>query len=342
MKKDFDGRKFDHLTLEYIRIQAVKAVLKGMSVREVSEIFGVHPSRVYAWVQRAKKKGLRDLNAKPILGKKSLLGEQQKKVLIFWLCIFTPLDFQFETVFWTTEVIKVLIEKKFFITMSRSAVSRLLHRLGLTPQRPMRRAIERNFSSVKNWINIEYPKIKELAEKEGAKIYFLDEASVRTDYHAGTTWGLKGLTPIVPATGGRYRINMIASISSEGNLHFQIGPQLLNGNAFVEYLKILAAEYSYPIWIVTDGCSIHHAKLVKEYIESTNGKMKIFFLPAYSPHLNPVELVWHHIKSQGIARYLIRSAKELQNKATQLLESLKMIPDKIRSFFREESTQYAR
>lgn len=341
MKKDFDGRTLDHSTLEYIRIQAVKAVLNGMPVREVSEIFGIHISRLYAWVQRAKKKGIRDLNAKPIPGKKSLLSEQQKKILILWLCIFTPLDFQFEMIFWTTEVIKALIEKKFLITMSRSAVSRLLHRLDLTPQRPMRRAIERNIHAVKNWVNIEYPKIKELAEKEGAKIFFLDEAGMRTDYHAGTTWSLKGLTPIVPATGGRYRINMIASITSEGNLHFQIGPQILNGNAFMEYLKILATEYSCPIWIVTDGCSIHHAKVVKEYLESTNGKMKIFFLPAYSPHLNPVELVWNNIKSQGIARYLIRSVKELQNKAIQLLESLKNTPNKIRAFFREESTQYA-
>ena len=225
--------------------------------------------------------------------------------------------------------------------MSRSAVNRLLHRIGLSPQRPARRAIERQAAAVENWRNNEFPKIKELAEKNGAKIYFLDEAGVRTDYHAGTTWGLGGLTPIIPATGGRYRVNMIAAINNEGELYFQIGTESLNGNTFVEYLKNLVRDATYPIWIITDGYSAHHSKVVKEYLETTNGKVKIFFLPAYSPILNPVELVWNNIKAQGIARYLIHSVEDLKIKATQLLESLKSMPEKIRAFFREDSLQYA-
>lgn len=138
--KNLDGRSLDHSTLEYIRIQAVKAVLKGMSVREVGEIFGMHRSKVYEWVKKAKQKGLTALNAKPISGKKSILNEQQGKILVLWLCIFTPLNFDFCTTMWTTEIVKMLIEKEFSISMSRSAVGRFLRRVGLTPQRPVRRA----------------------------------------------------------------------------------------------------------------------------------------------------------------------------------------------------------
>lgn len=341
MKKDFDGRTLNHSTLEYIRVQAVKAVLKGRTIKEVAEIFGVHLSRVYEWVQRAEKKGMDALKAKPVPGKQSFLSEQQKKILTLWLCVFTPLNFKFATILWTTEIIRELIKNEFSIQMSRSAVNRLLHRIGLSPQRPARRSVERQTATVENWINNEFPKIKELAEKEGARIYFLDEAGARTDYHAGTTWGLAGLTPIIPATGGRYRINIIAAITNEGELHFQIGTESLNGNVFVEYLKTLVKDASYPIWIITDGYSAHHSKLVKEYLETTNGKVKIFFLPTYSPNLNPVELVWNNIKAQGIARYLIHNAEELKIKATQLMESLKRIPEKVRAFFKEESVQYA-
>ncbi|CAK0766698.1 transposase [Gammaproteobacteria bacterium] len=312
MKKDFDGRTLDHSTLEYIRIQAVKAIRKGIPIKEVAEIFGVHISRVYEWNQRAQKKGMDALRSKPVPGRQSFLNEQQKKVLALWLCVFTPLDFKFETVLWTTEIIKALIENEFSIQMSRSAVSRLLHRIGLTPQRPARRAIERQAAAVENWKNNEFPKIKELAEKEGAKIYFLDEAGVRTDYHAGTTWSFQGLTPIVPATGGRYRINMIAAITNEGEIHFQVGTQSLNGDAFVEYLKSLVKDATSPVWIITDGYSVHHSNVVKEYLKKTDGKVKIFFLPTYSPNLNPVELVWNNIKAQGIAHYLIRSVEELK------------------------------
>jgi len=341
MKKDFDGRSLDHATLEYIRIQAVKAVQGGMSPRKVGEIFGVHHSRVYEWVKRVMKKGIDSLRAKPVPGRQSFFSEQQKNVLTLWLCVFTPLDFKFETILWTADIIKELIKNEFSIQISRSAVNRLLHRIGLTPQRPIRRAIERKSADVENWINKEFPNIKELAEKEGAKIYFLDEAGVRTDYHAGTTWSLQGLTPIVPATGGRYRINMIAAITNEGEMHYQVGTQSLNGDAFVEYLKNLAKEVPHPIWIVTDGYSVHHSKVVKEYLETTNGKMKIFFLPTYSPHLNPVELVWNNIKAHGTARYLISSVEELKNKATLLLTSLKEMPEKVQAFFQEESVRYA-
>lgn len=341
MKKDFDGRSLSHDTLEYIRIQAVKSIRKGIPIKTVSIIFGIHISRIYAWIQRANKKGINDLRAKPIPGKQPILTVQQKNILILWMCSFTPLDFDYGTTLWTISIVKTLIEKKFSINMSHSAVGRFLHSCELTPQHPIYRAIERRTIDVNNWVHNEFPKIKMLAKEEGAVIYFLDEAGVRTDYHAGTTWSLKGLTPIVPATGGRYRINMIAAITSEGKLHFQIGPHLLNGHAFVEYLKALTQDDYRPIWIIMDGCSIHHAKIVNEYIEMTKGKIKIFFLPTYSPHLNPVELLWNNIKAQGIARYLIRNVKELQNKATQLLESLQSTPEKIRTFFNEESVRYA-
>ena len=170
--KNFDGRSLAHSTLEYIRIQAVKAIRRGMSAREVGEIFGVHRSKVYEWVKKAEKKGLAALNAKPVPGRKSMLNEQQQKVLAFLVCVFTPLDFEFGTILWTTEIIRTLIEKEFSICMSRSAVGRLLHKIDLTPQRPIRRAVERDPVAVDNWINNEFPKIKELAKKRRSNNLF--------------------------------------------------------------------------------------------------------------------------------------------------------------------------
>ena len=125
-----------------------------------------------------------------------------EKILILWLCVFTPLAFGFETTQWTTKIIKALIEKEFSIHLSRSAVGRLLRRLDLTPQRPVRRAVERDPVAVAHWVNQEFPEIKKLASKEGATRYFLDEAGVRTDYHAGTPWSLEGLTPVIPPRAG--------------------------------------------------------------------------------------------------------------------------------------------
>jgi transposase len=340
MAKYFDARKLNRSTLEYIRIQVIRSINRGISIKEVCQIFGISRSKVYEWIKRVEENGLKDLIAKIAPGKKPLINKQQKEILEFWLCIFTPLDFGFDTVLWTTKIIKVLIEQKFEISLSRSAVNRLLHRIGLTPQRPIRRAVERNDAPVKDWINKKFLEIKRLAKEKGAKIYFLDEAGIRTDYHAGTTWSLKGLTPIIPATGGRYRINMITAITNEGEMYFQICSESLNGNTFIEYLKNFVKDSHDPIFIIMDGHPVHRSKKVEEYVKNTDG-LEIFFLPAYSPILNPVELLWNNVKAQGLAHYLIRNVEKLKTKATQLLKSLKETPEKIRAFFKEEFVRYA-
>ena len=339
--KTFDARTLSHDTLEYVRIQAVKAAQEGYRIREVARIFGVHRASVHRWLKLFRKGGMDALKEKPVPGKKPAIDNSQRNMLTLWLTAATPLSFGFKSILWTIEIIKELIEKKFSIHLSRSAVGRLLHRIDVTPQRPAHRSTKQNPDAVDRWLKEEFPKIKDQAKQEGATIYFLDEAGVCTDYHAGTTWSLKGLTPVVPTSGNRYRINMVAAISSEGELHFQVMPQSFNGKAFVEYLKRFSQEVSHPIWIVTDRYSVHRSKVVMEYLATTNGRIQIFFLPAYSPELNPVELIWNNIKPQKIARYLIQSAEELVERAKDLLESLKQMPDKVCAFFKKESVRYA-
>jgi len=347
--KYFDARSLDHSTLEYIRFQAVKAARKGIPVSEVAEIFGVHRSRVYEWLKIANKQGMSALRAKPIPGSEPALDDKQINRLVFLICLWTPLDFGLGPTLWTLKIIKALIEQEFSVKMSISAISRLLHRIGITPQRPKQRhrersvashAIEQNPLQVKHWLDKEFPKIIELANKKGATIYFLDESGVRNDHHAGTTWSIEGLTPVIPCAGKHYRINMIVVASAEGDLHFQVGPQHLTGEAFVEYLKKLDKEISHPIIIIADNHRAHFAKVVKEYLKTTDGKIEIFPLPPYSPELNPIELIWNEIKSHGLGRQLITSVEDLKDKATQLLESLKGIPEKVRSFFMGESVKY--
>jgi len=337
----FDARTLSHSTLEYIRTQAIKAVQAGNRIRAVARIFGIHRSTLHKWLKMFRKHGIESLKENPVPGRKSFLDKGQQNSLRFYVSAFTPIDFGFESVLWTTEIIQSLIEKNFSVHMSRSAISRLLHRIDLSPQRPARRSTKQDSAAVERWLKEEFPKIKELASKEGATIYFLDESKIRTDYHAGTTWSLEGLTPIIPNSGDRQGVNMIAAVSSNGEIYFQVGPQSFNSETFIEYLKNFSKTASNPIWIITDRCSVHRSKLVKEYLDNTNGKVKIYFLPAYSPELNPTELVWGNIKAHGFARALIHGAKELVDKATSLLASLKQMPEKIRAFFKKESVRYA-
>lgn len=261
------------------------------------------------------------------------------------MTVFTPINCGFDSTLWTTEIVQSFIKQNFSVDMSRSAISRLLHCIDLTPQRPAYRSIKQNPAAVEQWINKEFKKIKKLALENGASIFFLDEAKIRTDYHARTTWGLKGLTPIIPTSGDRHGVNMIAAVGINGEMHFNVdqrtfNSEVFNSEVFIEYLKDLSKVISTPIWIITDRCSVHRSNMVKKYLEENKEKIKIFFIPAYSPELNPVELVWGNIESHGFARALIHGVNELVEKATTLLDSLKRMPEKILAFFKKESLQY--
>jgi len=110
-----------------------------------------------------------------------------------------PLQFRFEFALWTREMIRVLLREQFQLRLSLASVGRLLKQLGLTCQRPLFRAMEQDPKRVRQWLEQEYPAIREQARLAGAEIYFGDEAGVRSDCHAGTTWGVKGKTPVVRA-----------------------------------------------------------------------------------------------------------------------------------------------
>jgi len=130
------------------------------------------------------------------------------------------------------------------------------------------------------------------SQKVGATIYFGDEATIRSDYHSGTTWAPMGNTPVVRSTGSRFGINLISAISPRGELRFKTIQGTMNTDTFLEFLKALIHDAANPVFLILDNHPVHHAKRVRAYVESLNGMLKLFFLPAYSPELNPDESVW--------------------------------------------------
>jgi transposase len=96
-----------------------------------------------------------------------------------------------------------------------------------------------------------------------------------------------------------------------------------------------------PIFLIVDGHPSHRAKMTKRFVESLNGKLRLFFLPGYSPDLNPDELVWRQVKHHDIGRQLLEDAAELIPKVHHSLRSLQRRPDIVRSFFKTPTTSYA-
>ena len=254
----------------------------------------------------------------------------------------SPLQFRFEFALWTREMIRLLLGEQFQLKLSLASVGRLLKQLGLTCQRPLFRASEQDPQRVRRWRRQEYPAIREEARRCGAEIYFGDEAGVRSDCHAGTTWGIKGQTPVVLTSGQRSSVNMISAVSARGHLRFMLTKGRVNGLVFTEFLKRLMHGASRPVFLILDGGSYHHSRPVQQYVASLGGTLRLFFLPPYSPELNPDEQVWNHVKHHGIAKAALRGGKgELRKLVTARLRSLQKLPWTIRMFFLTPDTQYA-
>jgi len=336
-----DGRALDHKTLEEIRIRAVERVQAGESPEVVIQALGFTRSCIYAWLARYRAGGWGALKARALKGRPMKIKGAQMRWLYRTITGQSPLQFRFEFALWTREMIRILLAEQFQLKLSLASVGRLLKQLGLTCQRPLFRAMEQDPERVRHWRAEEYPGIRAAARAAGAEIYFGDEAGVRSDGHAGTTWGIQGQTPIVRSTGQRSSVNMISAVSARGRLRFMLTKGKVNGPVFVEFLKRLMHRAPGPIFLILDGGSYHRGRPVKDYVASLGGRLRLFFLPPYSPELNPDEQVWNYVKHHGVAKAALRSGKELRRFVLARLQSLQKLPWTIRMFFLTPDTQYA-
>lgn len=299
-----DARQLDHKTLEQIRIRAVQRVQAGESPEVVVHALGFSRACIYKWLAMYRAGGWGALKAKALHGRPKKITRAQMHWLYSTVAGKSPLQFRFEFALWTRTMLQILLREQFGLKLSLSSVGRLLAQLGLTCQRPLWRACQQDAARVRQWREQEYPAIRAMAKQVGADIFFGDEAGVRSDYHAGTTWGVRGTTRVVAATGQRYGLNMISAVSARGQLRFMLVRGKVNGPQYLEFLKRLMHNATRPVFIIVEGHPVHKSRAVKGYVVSTNGCLRLFYLPPYSPALNPDEQVWNDVKHTAwVTRY---------------------------------------
>ncbi|MBF0417282.1 MAG: IS630 family transposase [Magnetococcales bacterium] len=336
----FDGRKLDHKTLEQLRIRAVQRVLDGESPESVIKALGFTKPRIYEWLSKFREGGWDALKAKVIPGRPRKVTGAQMAWLYRTVVGTNPLQLRFPFALWTRGMVRELIRRELGITLSEVAVGRLLRTLGLTPQRPVRRAWQRDPVLVDEWTTKTLPEIQEMAKKANADLYFGDESSVRSDYHSGTTWAPIGQTPVVETTGARFKVNVVSAIDGRGSLRFMAFESKMDADQFITFLQRLIHNAERPIFLVLDNHPVHRSTKVRQFVESTNGKLRLFFQPPYSPQLNPAELVWNHLKHHGIGKTPIAGPDHLKACVISMLRSLQKLPAKVKGFFRHPDLRY--
>jgi len=338
-----DGRTLDHKALEHLRILAVKRVVEdGEAPSAVMKSFGLCRTTIYPWLRKFEDQGLAALVEKIAQGPEPKLTEKQRQQVKRWILGKDPRQYGFDFGLWSRRIVQALIEEKMGIDLGLTAVGRLLASLDITPQKPLRRAYERDPKAVEFWLQESYPKLKKRAKRVGAKIFFLDEAGFQSDPPLARTYGLKGKTPVVVTSGQRQSLNVISAVNARGEFWAATYTGKLNAEAFVAFLKDFMKSQRGKIFLVVDGHPAHKANRVSDYVGSLEGRLELHPLPTYAPDLNPDEFVWSHMKKNGVSKKPLKKNESLSKRIEEDLANIKANPHLVRSFFCAESVVYAK
>ena len=319
---------------------AVRRVHEGETPSSVMKSYGLCRTSIYRWLRDAKAGGEAALKSHKHHGPIAKLTDKQKQQVHRWISGKDPRQYGFDFGLWTRRIVAEMIGQKFKKTLSVTSVGRLLAELGITPQKPLRRAYERDPQAVEKWKNEDYPKLKKRAKRRGADIFFLDEAGIRSDAPLQRTWGVKGQTPIVKTSGQRQSVSAMSAVTARGEFWYSVYTGRLNAARFVAFLKDFMRYRRRPVFLVIDGLPAHKAKVVAAYVQSLKGRLELHFLPGYAPDLNPDEFVWNHLRHHGTTKTPLRKNESLRRRVEENLAAIKRSPKLVSSFFHAKSVAY--
>jgi transposase len=339
--KDMDARRLNHKTLTELRKRGVASVQEGQSPERVAKVLGINRVTMYGWLARFRSGGWEALDARKRGGRKPKLDTKAIRWIYKTVTMKNPLQLKFTFALWTARMVGQVIFLEFGIKLSKASVCRLLAQLGLTPQRPVWRAYQQRPEQVRKWLEEEYPRIRNLARRHKALIFFGDEAGIRSDHHAGTTWAIKGKTPIVSTTGARFGLNLISAVSAQGEFRFMTIKGRVGAAQFIDFIKRLIHGVDRMVFLIVDGHPAHKAKMVSRFVDSIKGRFRLFYLPPYSPELNPDERVWNDLKNNGVGKQIIMNPEQLKSSVISYLRFIQKSSARVRSYYNNETTKYA-
>lgn len=327
-----DGRSFSHEVLEVYRYRSVELYKQGKSVQEIAFFFGVHRGSVSLWIKIWKEKGKSALKSRKAHGPTFRLNEDKNKILS-WLRK-PATEFGFETPLWDCKRIQTMVKKELHKNIAISNLWETLRRWNLTPQKPEKEALERNPANVQQWLTEEWPKIEAHRRRWQAMLYFQDESGVSLAPVLGKTWAKKGKTPKVQVTGNRGGFCVTSAISPAGRMVFRIETETIHAEQHIDFLKQIMKQHPQrKIIVVEDNAKPHIAGEVKQFVKNNKKKIAVYYLPTYSPDLNPDEQVWKYLKNVKLKAHQARNKKEFKPLIKAKMQSIQRKPTLIKSFF---------
>jgi transposase len=325
---------------EEYRRQVKRLHKRGKSYPIISEYLGISLITVKRYgrssTNQEKKRGRKK-------GVQQSLNQTQQKLLKKLITDKTPDQYTLPFALWTRKAVKQLIKSQFSLDLSIVTVGVYLRSWGFSPQKALRRAYERNPKAVDTWLEETYPQIVKDAQKENALIYWSDETGIRNDDQRSRGYAPIGKTPVLTLNNKRFRTNMISAINNRGTLHFMVYQETMTAKLLIKFLVKLYSEADKKVIVILDNLRVHHAKIVKYWLDKPQIKKKIEvrYLPAYSPDLNPDEYLNNDLKGEFNRRPPVRSQKEINSQMNECMDLLKSSPERVANYFRHPSIKYA-
>lgn len=334
-KKKVDGRSLSRDVMEHQRFRAIELRKKGWSVQDIADSFGVHRGSVSRWLTKNRRQGVSSLECRKAPGaKRKLYVSEQKHLLELLRCPAT--DFGFETPLWDCSRIQQLIVQKFSKKIHFSNVWRLLRAWNLSPQIPQKQATEQNKTLVTNWLKKEWPAIKAQARRWRAILYFQDEAGISLIPALGRTWAPRGETPTVLVTGHKGGLCITSAVSPAGRLLFRIEKEKVRAEQHIEFLEqILQHHPQRKVIVVEDRAPVHRAASVRDFVQQHKNRFALYYLPSYSPELNPDEKTWNYLKNKKLKAHQATNQIQLRELVLAKMRSIQHQPRIVKSFFHD-------
>ena len=339
-----DARTLDSAAQEEKRKIAVRLSKRGFTHKEIAEQVGVHYLTVGRWLAKYRVSGMKALLTQVRgrrLGSGRQLSVEQEQRLRRLLIDKTPDQLKLQYALWTRQAVQQLIKQETGLMVPIRSVGEYLKRWGFTVQKPKKQAYEQRPAEVQRWLNDEYPEIHARAKAENAEIHWGDETGLRNDCQHTRGYAPKGKTPVIRLNARRESINLISTVTNRGKVRFRFFEGSMNADILIDFMKRLTKDADRKVFLILDNLRVHHAKVVKAWLLEHKEEIEVFYLPAYSPELNPDEYLNCDLKAGVHNGTPARNKKQLKSKAMAHLRKLQKLPVRITSYFRAEMIQYA-
>jgi transposase len=339
-----DGRRLTPEALYERRLQYIRFRTAGISNNQASALVGFRVATGSDTWKKYREQGLEGLKVKkrglPKDYNRALtpIQEEEIKGLIGH---HTPDELGLPYSLWNREAVKRIISEKYGVELALRTITSYFVRWKFTYQRPAKRAYYQNPEDVKHWQEVEYPRIKKEAAGERAEIFWCDETGISNETNDKRGFSPQGQTPILKVEVKKERVNMISALTNQGKLRFMLYLETMKTILLIMFLQRLMREAGHKIYVIMDNLRVHHSKKFTEWLKKNEDRIKVYYLPPYSPELNPDEYLNGNLKKDIHSGISPRNKADIKKKTRYFMQKQQRAPVKVKNLFKHQWVNYA-